>query len=124
MNKLYTMDDLKNELLKNPEFREEYYSHQAEYQVLSFLIDARNAQHITQKELSKLSGIDQADISKIERGVRNISLNTLKRLADAMDMYVKIEFIPKENTSKNSDYIAIFNTYFLNNRMIPRIALT
>ena len=103
MNKLYTMDDLKNELFKNPEFREEYYSHQAEYQVLSFLIDARNARHITQKELSKLSRIDQADISKIERGVRNISLNTLKRLADAMDMYVKIEFIPKENTSKNSD---------------------
>ena len=95
--------DLKNELFKNPEFREEYYSHQAEYQVLSFLIDARNARHITQKELSKLSGIDQADISKIERGVRNISLNTLKRLADAMDMYVKIVFIPKENTSKNSD---------------------
>ena len=55
------------------------------------------------KEIGAKFPTDQADISKIERGVRNISLNTLKRLADAMDMYVKIEFIPKENTSKNSD---------------------
>lgn len=39
--------------------------------------------------------MNQADISKLENGTRNPSLNLLKRLADGMDMVLKIEFIPK-----------------------------
>ncbi|MBQ1873513.1 MAG: helix-turn-helix transcriptional regulator, partial [Succinivibrionaceae bacterium] len=37
-----------------------------------------------------------ADISKIENGTRNPSLNLLKRLADGMGMTLKIEFVPKQ----------------------------
>ena len=38
----------------------------------------------SQKELSELTGIDQSDISKIERGVANPSINTLNRIATAL----------------------------------------
>ena len=38
---------------------------------------------------------EQADISKLENGTRNPTLNLLKRLADGMGMSLKIEFVPK-----------------------------
>lgn len=56
------------------------------------LIEARNKKGITQKQLADVTGIYQADISKIERGLANPSLSTLKRLADGLDMQLKIDF--------------------------------
>jgi len=37
------------------------------------------------------TSINQADISKLENGIRNPSVNLLKRLADGMGMALKIE---------------------------------
>lgn len=42
------------------------------------------------------TGINQADISKLENGTRNLSVNLLIRLADGMGMVLKIEFVPKQ----------------------------
>ena len=42
------------------------------------------------------TGINQADISKLENGTRNPSVSLLKRLAEGMGMVLKIEFIPKQ----------------------------
>ena len=52
--------------------------------------EARARTGISQKELSVKSGIDQSDISKIERGVANPSVNTIERLAKAMEMELNI----------------------------------
>lgn len=57
---------------------------------------ARENAEITQKELAKKTGINQANISKIERGIANPSLATLKRLATGMGMQLKIEFVPTQ----------------------------
>ena len=56
------------------------------------LIKARDISGMTQKQLSESTGIYQADISKIERGLANPSLSTLKRLADGMGLKLRIEF--------------------------------
>ena len=45
---------------------------------------ARAEKGISQKELSELTGIDQSDLSKIERGVANPSIGTLNRIAEAL----------------------------------------
>ena len=58
------------------------------------MIDARNREGLTQKELSDRTGITQADISRIENGTRNPSLGMVKRLANDLGMRLKIEFIP------------------------------
>lgn len=42
-------------------------------------VDARTSQNLTQKELSERTGINQADISKLENGTKNPSINLLKR---------------------------------------------
>ncbi|MCQ2515529.1 MAG: helix-turn-helix domain-containing protein [Saccharofermentans sp.] len=57
------------------------------------LMRARASKEMSQKELSKISGIDQADISRIERGIANPSIKTLKRIASAMEMTVRIDFL-------------------------------
>ena len=51
---------------------------------------ARARNGISQKELSERSGIDQSDISKIERGIANPSVNTLNRIAQALDAKLQI----------------------------------
>lgn len=60
------------------------------------LSKARNTCNMFQRDLAELSGIKQSDISDIERGKANPTIKTLKRLADAMNMQLKIVFIPKE----------------------------
>ena len=90
-----TLNEFMAEQLKNPEFRAEYDKIQPELDVIRALVEARISQNLTQKELAARTGIDQADISKLENGSRNPSLNLLKRLADGMGMVLRIEFVPK-----------------------------
>ncbi len=45
---------------------------------------ARALSGISQKKLASLTGIDQSDLSKIERGVANPSVATLERIANAL----------------------------------------
>ncbi len=91
-----TLNDMLEKQLKDEEFRKEYETIQPEIDIIKALVDARNSLNLTQKELAERTGINQADISKIENGTRNPSLNLLKRLADGMGMTLKIEFIPKK----------------------------
>lgn len=91
-----TLNDMLEKQLKDEEFRKEYEAIQPEMDVIIAIVDARASQNLTQKELAERTGINQADISKIENGTRNPSLNLLKRLADGMGMTLKIEFIPKK----------------------------
>lgn len=84
------------EQLKDDEFRKEWEDIQPEMDVIRAMVDARISQNLTQKELAERTGINQADISKLENGTRNPSLKLLKRLAEGMDMTLKLEFIPKK----------------------------
>lgn len=87
--------DFLKEQLQNDEFRKEWEDIQPEMDVIRAMVDARISQNLTQKELAERTGINQADISKLENGTRNPSLKLLKRLADGMGMTLKLEFVPK-----------------------------
>ena len=54
---------------------------------------ARAKMGLSQKELSEKTGIDQSDISKIERGVANPSIATLTRIAEELGakLIIRIE---------------------------------
>ena len=93
-------DDYLQEQLKDPEFKKEWDDIQPEMDVIRAMIDARIKQNLTQKELAARTGIDQADISKLENGTRNPSLKLLKKLASGLGMQLKIEFIPMQVSRK------------------------
>lgn len=82
------------EEMKNPEFVAAWNELEPEFQIINAMLDARKEKNLTQKELSELTGIAQADISKLENGTANPSVKTLQRLANGMGMAVKIEFVP------------------------------
>lgn len=89
-------DRLLEEELKNPEFQKEWNVLEPEFNIIQAMIDARKNSHLTQKELAQKTGINQADISKLENGNANPTLSLLQRLAEGMDMQLKLEFIPKQ----------------------------
>lgn len=91
-----TFNDMLAKQLQDDEFRTEYEAIQPELDVIRAIVDARTSQNMTQKELAERTGINQADISKLENGTRNPSINLLKRLAEGMGMTLKIEFVPKQ----------------------------
>lgn len=80
------------EQMKDAEFRAEYEALEPEFAIMQAMIDARKASGMTQKQLAEKTGINQADISKMERGNGNPSLRTLQRLAAGMGMRLKLEF--------------------------------
>jgi DNA-binding XRE family transcriptional regulator len=88
-------NDFKKEMLENEEVKEEYDALEPEFDIIQAMVAARKKQNITQKELSEITGITQADISRIENGTRNPSLAMIKRLAKGMGMRLKLEFIPE-----------------------------
>lgn len=90
------LQKLTEELMQNPEFRKEYEALQPEMDITRAILDARIRAGMTQMELSEKSGISQADISRLEKGTRNPSISLLKRLAEAMDSTLRIEFVPKK----------------------------
>ena len=58
---------------------------------------ARAVSGLSQKQLAALSGIDQSDISKIERGIANPSVSTLEKIAKALGGRLSISIaIPAE----------------------------
>ena len=86
--------EYKEKKLQDPEFKKEYDALESEFDIIQAMIDARKQSGLTQKELAERTGINQADISKMENGTANPSIRTLRRLADGMGMKMKLVFEP------------------------------
>ena len=79
-----SFDDFLNECLKDPDVKAEYDALEPEYSFIEDLIDARREIGLTQKQLSDITGISQADISRVENGNGNPSVRTLEKLAQGV----------------------------------------
>lgn len=86
--------DTLNKRMEDPAFRKEWEALEPERQIIRAMIAGREESGLTQKQLADVTGITQADISRLENGTANPSLRTLKRLAAGMGMELKIEFVP------------------------------
>ncbi len=96
------LEELKNELVNDPEFVKACEEIQPEMAVIQAIIDARISKGLTQQELSGRTGIAQTELSKLERGKRNPSIKLLQRLADGMDMVLRVSFVPKGQEGQNT----------------------
>lgn len=84
-----------NEQMKDPEFRAEWEAQEPERQIMHAILEGRQNYNLTQEQLAQVTGINQANISRLENGTANPSLRTLKRLAEGMGMELKLEFVPR-----------------------------
>ena len=80
--------ELKRELMRDPDFVEEYEVLGPEYEVAKSIIALRLRRGLTQKELAERVRTTQSVISRLESGSAKPSLATLERLAKALDARV------------------------------------
>ena len=100
-----TFDDMLSKQLKDEEFRKEYEAIQPEMDVIRAIVDARTSQNLTQKELAERTGINQADISKLENGTRNPSVNLLKRLEKGWEWLLRLNLYLNKKFEKLRRYL-------------------
>lgn len=81
-----------NEMMKDPEVKKEYDALDPEFQFVREMIKARHEAGLTQQELAERTGIQQANISRIENGNGNPSLATLTKIANGMGKKLIITF--------------------------------
>ena len=90
--KEYTLQDHLRDSLKNPEFKKAWEESEAEYQVSRALIAARIKDKLSQGELAKKAHTTQAVISRLENMTANPSVGLLQKIAQALNVKLKIQF--------------------------------
>ena len=83
-------EDFEAELLRKPEIRREYEALKPKYEMIKTLIERRNQLRISQKRLASIIGTRQPAISRLERGDYNTTLDTLFKVASALDLHIEI----------------------------------
>ena len=89
-----TNNDFLNEKLKDPDFKREWDAMEPEFQLIKAMLRGREEQQLSQRQLSTRTGINQADICKIENGEANPTLQTLKKIAEGLGMKLELVFTP------------------------------
>ena len=85
-------DKHKKILMKDPEFRKALKETELEYQIARNIIKARIEKGLTQQQLAKKLNTKQSVISRVENAKTIPSLSFLKRLAEAFNTSLKIQF--------------------------------
>ena len=83
-------EEIKAKMLKDEEFRVEYERLRPRYEAIEQIIKARKEQNITQVELAKRVGTQKSNISRLESGDYNPSLDFLIKVAESLGKKLSI----------------------------------
>jgi len=84
---------VKEIILKNENVQKEYELMEAEYKIIEEIIMARREKNLTQKGLAELIGTKQSNISRLESGNYNPSLEFLQKVATAMGKKLEVRIV-------------------------------
>ncbi len=85
--------DFKAKLLSKPNIRKEYDALKPKYEFIQAIIARRNELSLSQRDLARLTGMQQPAICRLERGDHSTTVGTLFRVADALNL--DVEFKPR-----------------------------
>jgi len=83
-------DKAKSIILNNQEVQNELKMNEAEYKIIEEIIMARKEKNLTQKELAELIGTKQSNISRLESGNYNPTIDFLNKIAVAVGKELKV----------------------------------
>jgi predicted transcriptional regulator len=86
-------EDAKKKILQNEEVWQELKNNEAEYKIIEEIITARQEKNLTQKDLAKLVGTQQSNISRLESGNYNPTLEFLNKIARAIGKELEIRIV-------------------------------
>ena len=78
-------------MLKDEEFKIEYEKLKPRYEAIEQIIRARKEQNITQAELAKRVGTQKSNISRLESGNYNPSLDFLAKIAESLGKEISVK---------------------------------
>lgn len=87
-------DTMLKEDLKDPAFKAGFERERKLLAVTIELAQLRRKKHMSQRALAKKANVPQQEISNIENGRRNITLNTLQKLAYGLNAEIDIKVRP------------------------------
>ncbi|MCL2343802.1 MAG: helix-turn-helix domain-containing protein [Firmicutes bacterium] len=99
-----TSKEVREEFLRDPKVLAEYEALRPYYEIIAQLIDARNEQGLTQEALAARTGIQRSNISRLESGNYNPSLEFLSRIAQGLGRELHVEFRVPDTKSEFSIY--------------------
>lgn len=85
----------KIKLLKDKEIKRAYEKLGPEFVLTEMIIKKRITKGLTQKELARRIGTKQSAVSRLESGEYNPTLSFLQKVADALDVRLKISLAEK-----------------------------
>jgi ribosome-binding protein aMBF1 (putative translation factor) len=85
-------DEVKKQLLQNPEVQKEYEELKVLYDIKHEIIRLRLEQGLSQKELADKINTKQSAISRLESGEYNPSIELLAKVANALGKELQISF--------------------------------
>jgi DNA-binding XRE family transcriptional regulator len=80
-------------ILKNDDVKNELKMNEAEYKIIEEIIMARREKNLTQRDLADLIGTKQSNISRLESGNYNPSLDFLSKIALAVGKELEVRMI-------------------------------
>ena len=92
--------EVESEFLQDPETKAEFDALRPYYEVVSQIIKARNEQGLSQLDLAARTGLQRSNISRLESGNYNPSIDLLSRVAQGLGMELHVEFrVPETPTN-------------------------
>lgn len=88
--KMQEWEEVKKELLKNPEVKKEYDRLGPRYKIISDLIGLRIKKGFTQEQLAKKIGTKQSAIARVESGDENLTIDSVQKISEALGAKMKI----------------------------------
>lgn len=86
-----SFEQLKEDMLKDEEFKIEYEKLRPRYEAIAQIVAARKEQNMTQSELAKRVGTQKSNISRLESGNYNPSLDFLSKVAESLGKNLNIQ---------------------------------
>ncbi|MCL2313295.1 MAG: helix-turn-helix domain-containing protein [Firmicutes bacterium] len=100
--KTYTFDEVKDELIgKVGTPARDLFEYELQMDLIGAAIKrSRKERKMTQEELGKLIGVQKAQISRLEKNTRNVTVETLLRVFTGLRAKVKLQVeLPNVNVS-------------------------
>ena len=85
------IDAIKNKLMTDSDFVDEYNRLKPRYDLISQIIEIRKSMNLTQEELARMVGTRKSNISRLESGSYNPSLDYLIKVAKSLGKEIHIE---------------------------------
>lgn len=94
LSDLNTVDEVLDDLLKDPEFREEWNRTALARAVSLRLIQYRTKHGLSQTQLAEKIGVKQPAVARLEAGEKNPTWETLTRLSQTLHIEFLVDIAP------------------------------